>query len=103
MWDDTGGAGRRGRARGALQHVRLSDLDPHRRRNREKIGAVIFLDALLLGLLLGGTGTEEGGPPLGLGTTAVAQLIQSYALIVTMRCIGLYYRHFKHRFPWSAE
>ena len=67
------------------------------------IGSVIFLDALLLGLLLGGTGTEEGGPSLGLGTTAIAQLIQSYALIVTMRCIGLYYRHFKHRFPWSAE
>ncbi len=67
------------------------------------IGAVIFLDALLLGLLLGGNGTAEGGPSLGFGTSAIAQLIQSYALIVTMRCIGLYYRHFKHRFPWSAE
>lgn len=26
-----------------------------------------------------------------------------YGLVVSMRAIGLYYRHFKERFPWTAE
>lgn len=29
--------------------------------------------------------------------------IRLYAAIVALRAVGLYYRHFKHRFPWSAE
>ncbi|MGQ9651084.1 MAG: hypothetical protein ACUVXJ_13320 [Phycisphaerae bacterium] len=30
-------------------------------------------------------------------------LISLYGMIVAMRTIGLYYRHFKHKFPWAAE
>jgi len=30
-------------------------------------------------------------------------IITPYAMIVTMIVIGLFYRHFKHRFPWAAE
>ena len=28
---------------------------------------------------------------------------ESYTMVVSMRLIGLYYRHFKSRFPWRAE
>jgi hypothetical protein len=31
----------------------------------------------------------------------VSSLILSYGSILTMRVIGLYYRHFRHRFAWS--
>lgn len=30
-------------------------------------------------------------------------LISLYGMIVAMRTIGLYYRHYKHKFPWVAE
>jgi len=30
-------------------------------------------------------------------------ILSAYAAIVAMRAIGLYYRHFKHKFPWVAE
>jgi len=30
-------------------------------------------------------------------------LIGMYGMIVAMRTIGLFYRHYKHRFPWAAE
>lgn len=30
-------------------------------------------------------------------------ILSAYAAIVAMRAIGLYYRHFKHKFPWTAE
>ena len=29
--------------------------------------------------------------------------LSTYTMIVTMRVIGLYYRHFKHKFPWTGE
>jgi hypothetical protein len=29
--------------------------------------------------------------------------VRTYTMIVSMRLIGLYYRHFKQRFPWQAE
>jgi hypothetical protein len=32
-----------------------------------------------------------------------ASLLDAYAPIVAMRAIGLYYRHFKHKFPWAME
>ncbi|HOW72927.1 MAG TPA: hypothetical protein PKY77_20185 [Phycisphaerae bacterium] len=35
----------------------------------------------------------------GLFTSA----LNVYAFVVAMRAIGLYYRHFKHKFPWTAE
>lgn len=33
----------------------------------------------------------------------LVSMITAYSGIVTMRVIGLYYRHYKHRFPWKAE
>ncbi len=33
----------------------------------------------------------------------VNSTISAYAMIVAMRAIGLYYRHYKRRFPWVAE
>jgi len=48
-----------------------------------------------------------GGRPLlsrhPLATVALLSLILTYSAIVAMRVIGLYYRHFKHRFAWSWE
>ena len=31
------------------------------------------------------------------------QALAVYAMIVAMRAIGLFYRHFKHKLPWTAE
>jgi len=31
------------------------------------------------------------------------QILSVYAMIVAMRAIGLFYRHFKHKLPWTAE
>lgn len=44
-------------------------------------------------------------PPLSLVAISVVLggVVQTYAWIVAMRVIGLYYRHFKSRFPWRAE
>jgi hypothetical protein len=39
----------------------------------------------------------------GVAAAAVQSVITQWAWIVSMRCVGLYYRHFKDRFPWSAE
>jgi len=30
-------------------------------------------------------------------------VLNAYVMIVAMRIIGLFYRHYKHRFPWKAE
>ena len=49
--------------------------------------------------------TDAAAPPtLGsvLPTLAVLSVVAAYTEIVTMRVIGLYYRHFSHRFLWSA-
>jgi hypothetical protein len=35
--------------------------------------------------------------------TVVNSTISAYAAIVAMRAIGLYYRHYKRKFPWVAE
>jgi hypothetical protein len=53
-----------------------------------------------LGARLLGT---NGSLLLFFGVTALGQVIGTYATIVAMRQIGLYYRHFKARFPWRAE
>ena len=39
----------------------------------------------------------------GLVGTLIVSAINVYAFVVAMRAIGLYYRHFKHKFPWTAE
>ncbi|MBN1345653.1 MAG: hypothetical protein JXQ73_23375 [Phycisphaerae bacterium] len=33
----------------------------------------------------------------------VAKIVEAYTTIVAMRQIGLFYRHYKARFPWAAE
>jgi hypothetical protein len=38
-----------------------------------------------------------------LAVTVFVGLIDLCVVIIAMRAIGLYYRHFKHRFPWIAE
>ena len=38
-----------------------------------------------------------------LAGVALLAIIMTFASIVAMRVIGLYYRHFKHRFAWSWE
>jgi hypothetical protein len=30
-------------------------------------------------------------------------VLTTYAMIVAMRVVGLFYRHYKHKFPWVAE
>lgn len=62
---------------------------------------------LVLGVQLGAghlLATGDLGDGLGayLTTIAVANFIAVYGLVVTMRQIGLFYRHFSDRFPWSA-
>jgi len=47
-----------------------------------------------------------GLPPTSgvvIGTAVLAVVAGVYSMIVAMRVIGLYYRHYKHRFPWTAE
>lgn len=39
---------------------------------------------------------------VSLGRSAARAVVESYVEIVTMFLIGLYYRHFKHRFPWTG-
>ncbi|HUW81556.1 MAG TPA: hypothetical protein VMZ31_02020 [Phycisphaerae bacterium] len=45
----------------------------------------------------------ERGPGLILTQALAARAASAYTMIVSMRLIGLYYRHFKKRFPWRAE
>lgn len=35
--------------------------------------------------------------------TLCNSMISAYAMIVAMRAVGLYYRHYKQKFPWVAE
>lgn len=48
----------------------------------------------------------SAGAPTGLGGILLAELVANivfvYTLIVCMRQIGLFYRHFSDRFPWTA-
>jgi len=45
---------------------------------------------------------ERGRVPI-LAQVLAARAASAYTMIVGMRLIGLYYRHFKERFPWRAE
>jgi len=44
-----------------------------------------------------------GGGGARIAAGLVGCVAESYTMIVSMRLIGLYYRHFKDRFPWRAE
>lgn len=52
-----------------------------------------LLDNTRLAGLLGG----------GWTTYVIASVLAGYLMIVIMRIIGLYYRHFKSDFAWAAE
>ncbi len=72
-----------------------------------------FLPYLLVCLLTGGTvaltialyillessSLAIGGSPLA--AAMIGEVVQLFFWIVAMRCIGLYYHHFKERFAWS--
>ncbi len=49
---------------------------------------------------------KESGGPGGIGgaifVAVLLRFVTIYSWTVAMRCVGLYYRHFKSRFPWSA-
>jgi len=38
-----------------------------------------------------------------LSITMIEVIMTTYAMIVSMRAIGLFYRHYKSKFPWKAE
>lgn len=46
---------------------------------------------------------SQAGVGSYLAFVLVTKGINIYAALVAMRIIGLYYRHFKDRFPWTAE
>ncbi|GMU21288.1 MAG: hypothetical protein AMXMBFR13_13810 [Phycisphaerae bacterium] len=50
-------------------------------------------------------GLRAANLPIGaiVGLALVSIILGEYSAIVSMRVIGLFYRHFKHRFPWVAE
>lgn len=52
--------------------------------------------------LLAKLSKNAGGGPI-MGSIIINAILTTYASIVAMRAIGLYYRHYKRRFPWTAE
>ncbi len=42
-------------------------------------------------------------PNAALGVGLLKSVLSVYATVVAMKVIGLYYRHYKRRFPWAAE
>jgi hypothetical protein len=52
-----------------------------------------------LGLL---PGFLERAMSYGFGATLVSVFMGVYTTIITMKLIGLYYRHYSDRFPWDA-
>jgi hypothetical protein len=45
----------------------------------------------------------DAGGPARIVSGLLGCVAESYTMVVSMRLIGLYYRHFKGRFPWRAE
>ena len=63
---------------------------------------VVFMLQIAAFLLVGGAFSLGSGTS-GVGLEVVGAVITTYGWVVTMRIIGLYYRHHKRRFPWVAE
>ena len=63
------------------------------------VGFYYLIEAIRSGV--GGAPPVLGKHPLA--RAGLASLVLTYGAIVVMRVIGLYYRHFKHRFAWSWE
>ncbi|MFH0982151.1 MAG: hypothetical protein V2A79_11490 [Planctomycetota bacterium] len=64
------------------------------------VAAATFLPSILL---VAATSAGGGLTPSGLPLRILAPALRVYFSIVAMRLIGLYYRHFKERFPWDWE
>lgn len=62
------------------------------------VGFEALLDAVRAGRPL-----SIGGLPNVLVLGPVLLLVELYSTIIAMRAIGLYYRHFKHKFAWTWE
>ena len=63
------------------------------------VGPALLTAVALAAAAEGTEGAGLIGAALGIG--AAFMVLKVYANIVTMRVIGLYYHHFKHRFAWS--
>jgi ribosomal protein L40E len=63
--------------------------------------AIIVVVQTLVTLLAHGAFGASRGADIGAGI--FGSIVSAYGWIVTMRIIGLYYLHYKHRFPWRAE
>lgn len=58
--------------------------------------SALYLDAIT-------TVGKQTNRSLFWSVTFLNSTLSAYAIIVAMRAIGLYYRHYKHKFPWVAE
>ena len=63
---------------------------------------VVFMLQIAAFLLVGGAFSLGSGTS-GASLQVVGAVITTYGWVVTRRIIGLYYRHYKSRFPWRAE
>lgn len=61
------------------------------------LGSLVTLDYLPAPRILEANPASKLFVGVGIGA------VEGYTAIVSMRLIGLYYRHFKQRFPWRAE
>lgn len=62
--------------------------------------AIMVASALALQLAAAVLG---GGLALAMGAILLTAIAAAYATVVSMRAIGLFYRHYKDRFAWAAE
>ena len=67
------------------------------------VGLADFLPGFILDAASGAAPTGGGIATGGLAFTVLTEGLRLYFSIVTMQLIGLYYRHFKQRFPWDWE
>jgi hypothetical protein len=47
--------------------------------------------------------TSKAGLGVSIMAATLGAVMNVYTMIVAMQAIGLYYRHYKHKFPWVAE
>ncbi len=70
------------------------------------MAGAVTLGVLIVGPMFGGSAADSWFEQPSFGTILAMQAFFSaagaYVSIVCMRTIGLYYRHFSERFPWTA-
>lgn len=62
---------------------------------------LVCVSQIVVTVLVGGLLSASSKTALGLAMAG--SVVSAYGWVVTMRIIGLYYLHYKHRFPWRAE